>query len=532
MGDLIQSSPLLKSYRIAYPEAKLSLIVLEPFRAVGERLPMCDDVMGFDLDHFEPLLNSAGSDLTAAYKVLSNFIQRATERPVDLLVNLSHTPLSATIASLIGANSMIGLMRTPDGQLTVSSEWINYLFSVMQERSLNPFNLAEIYLRLGPGTTTTPSLSFHVSQVDQQEAQRLLSSVTVDINVPYVVLQPGASSDQRRWPESSFAELACLLKSNGVQVVVVGTKAESSLAERIVRMSAGAAVSLCGRTSIGSLSAILLSATRLVSNDTGTMHLAAAVGTPTISLFLGPASAKDTAPLGNGHIVIETDLECAPCSYNMTCANPICREQVSAEDILPFCLYTGDDVFNSARCMKGVRVYQTSNDIERLRLNSLNKPHTGYSSSVLSFYRCFWDMLLTGAAVVEGTAEWYEGEDNSSWMEGISELERIFDRAERLLAELYTESASINRQTDTLKDCLKQQIVWQEMLRAFMQKYPQLAAFPRFLLVKAVTARSHRLEDYLVDMTETVDLFHHGVSLLKTLSANLQNEDQLYACCE
>nr|WP_246211312.1 glycosyltransferase family 9 protein [Phytoactinopolyspora alkaliphila] len=110
---------------------------------------------------------------------------------------------------------------------------------------------------------------------------------------PYVVLHPGTSAPARAWPEDRFTELARMLRAAGRRVVVTGGPGEASLTRRV---SAAAAVDLGGKTSMTELAAVLGGALAVVVGNTGPAHLAAAVGTPVVSLFAPTVPAARWAP--------------------------------------------------------------------------------------------------------------------------------------------------------------------------------------------------------------------------------------------
>ena len=532
MGDLIQCGPLLHSYREAYPDAQITLVVLENFRSTAERLPMVDKVIGFDLDHFEPLLASNRNDFASAFRELNNFLSEANLKSVDLLINLSHTALSATIVSLINARQVIGMYRHPDGQLSVSSDWINYLLSLMQDRRLNPYNLVEINLRLGPPLRSTPELFFRVGEEDRREAEQLLTNHGVRMNQPLMVLQAGASSEHRRWPVARFAELSRALDSQGYQVILVGSKDECGLANEIVSRSGESAVSLAGLTTVGTLAAILESARKLVSNDTGTIHLSAAVKTPTIGIYLGPASAKDTAPYGNGHIIIEADLDCAPCSYQTVCDHYICREQISVKDVLMLCLAEKTDLRMVAGRMKGSRIYETCvNRSGEFSLTGLNKYSETSAGKLLSGYRIFWDHLLSWSGSKHLQESMKDFQDPQRVRE-IEELQSIYVRAAACFNELVHECTRVNGNDEVVESLLSKQLDWQNEIRRFINKHSLMTSFPQLLLVRLTTLRSIRLEDYLHDMSETLKLFGRGLEVLLSGLKYQTKTVTNYARCE
>ena len=90
-------------------------------------------------------------------------------------------------------------------------------------------------------------------------------------------------------------------------------------------------MNLAGRTGVGELAGVLKRCRVLVTNDTGTQHVAAAVGTPVVVVSVGPVFFRETGPYGEGHLVFQARMPCAPCSFHVTCTKPVCKEKIRAE---------------------------------------------------------------------------------------------------------------------------------------------------------------------------------------------------------
>jgi heptosyltransferase-2 len=124
---------------------------------------------------------------------------------------------------------------------------------------------------------------------------------------------PGGNAPSRRWDPARFAELTRRLTKRGNRVVVFGGPTERQLTARV---AGDAAVDLGGRTDLAQLAAGIASCDLLVTNDSGPLHLAAAVGTPTVSLW-GAGDPMVTGPLGAGHRLLRhPELDCVPCKKN------------------------------------------------------------------------------------------------------------------------------------------------------------------------------------------------------------------------
>ena len=143
------------------------------------------------------------------------------------------------------------------------------------------------------------------------------------INGRYLVLFPGASIAARRWGEERFRLLARAIIEIGWQVVVVGSRDDCATAAAICRDGGGHDFS--GQTSLAGTAALISGADLLVSGDSGLLHIGVALEIPTVSLF-GPGIAQKWAPRGEGHIVLDLQLPCSPCTLFGT--TPPCKKQL------------------------------------------------------------------------------------------------------------------------------------------------------------------------------------------------------------
>ena len=140
----------------------------------------------------------------------------------------------------------------------------------------------------------------------------------------------------KRWPAASFAEVADRLQQEGCgAVVMIGGPDERADVAAVNGMMKTPAIDLAGATTVGLLPALLSRASMLITNDSGPMHIAAAVGAPVVALF-GPTCAARTGPYGVGHHVLTGNVPCRPC-FSRTCHNTLpleCLRMVSPEQVL------------------------------------------------------------------------------------------------------------------------------------------------------------------------------------------------------
>ena len=151
-----------------------------------------------------------------------------------------------------------------------------------------------------------------------------------------VGFQAGSSLEGRRWPVRSFANLAdMLIEDLNARIIIFGVESENEVAEEIKNLAKNKdrISNLAGKTNLSELSRLLEKCKYLVTNDTGTMHLAAALGTKIVGLFFAHAHPYETAPFSPGHLIFQARISCAPCSYGVHCNNVVCIDKVRPQHL-------------------------------------------------------------------------------------------------------------------------------------------------------------------------------------------------------
>ncbi len=168
----------------------------------------------------------------------------------------------------------------------------------------------------------------------QEDARGLLAGEGIGRGEPFMVLNPGAAyGSAKRWSEERFAETGDrLAKSLGLRIAIVGSKSETPAAEEI-RARAQTPVSiLTGKTTLEMLIGVLAESSLVITNDSGPMHIAAALGIPTVAIF-GPTDERVTAPLAPQARVVKHPVECSPCLLRECPIDHRCMTRVSVDDV-------------------------------------------------------------------------------------------------------------------------------------------------------------------------------------------------------
>ena len=178
----------------------------------------------------------------------------------------------------------------------------------------------------------------HVPEAATRAVARRLRQWRVPPDDPLVLLHPGSGGSARNWPEECFTELAERLSRGGVRVVVTGSADERDLVGRVAGSLPESVIRIAGELDIKELAALLRATSLCVTNSTGPLHVAAAVGTPTVALFcpIKPCSPVRWGPFGGDHDVLMPEVPDCPAGrrcIGTACPHFDCMERISVDDV-------------------------------------------------------------------------------------------------------------------------------------------------------------------------------------------------------
>lgn len=178
-----------------------------------------------------------------------------------------------------------------------------------------------------------PAIPFPKLTVDKNNLQRLLSDFLLKLDKAVIALLPGAEyGEAKRWPVEYFSELASKLEKHGFQVWILGSNKDYETAERIAK--GNLAINLCGKTKLEDSIDLLSVCKSAVTNDSGLMHIAAAVDIPLVAIY-GSSTPDYTPPLTRKAKIQYLALECSPC-FKRVCplGHTNCLKNISVDAVL------------------------------------------------------------------------------------------------------------------------------------------------------------------------------------------------------
>jgi ADP-heptose:LPS heptosyltransferase len=192
------------------------------------------------------------------------------------------------------------------------------------------------YARVLGGDTAPAQPTFAPTAGDEADAAALLRERGID--GPFALLHPtrGLSAERERWPAAGFVALArALVAAHGLPVLVTGAAGDAALADTIAADAGAGVFSVAGATSIGAFGALAARARFVVAMDSGPMHIAAAMGAPTVGIFALQSDEPDRwAPRGPSTAVVRATYPCPPADRKETCPNFLCVRHLDSAAIL------------------------------------------------------------------------------------------------------------------------------------------------------------------------------------------------------
>ena len=365
MGDILMTGPLLRGLRREHPRAQISLMVMDTFASTPLPAHLYDRLLPFPLAGLATSLAAPGSDWTGALDELRAFVRSCTNTPFDLAINLAHTDMSALVLSLMPAKKRVGLVARPDRRKGIDSPWMTYMRASVRSRELACFHLVDLFAWTGGVARDAAGLEIDITPADHDWADRLIATHNV-IGRPLIAVQLGASTEAKQWPLERFAALADSLDPAYGEIVIIGGPKERQLADQFVAMVKRPVISTHGESSLRQLAALLQRSRLLITNDTGPMHVATAVGTRVLDIASGPVCAYETGPYGDGHVVVEPEIACFPCPLDSECHHFDCRRSLSADDALAVAKFALGE--GPAPRLHGARVMQSRRSAQSGRI--------------------------------------------------------------------------------------------------------------------------------------------------------------------
>jgi len=387
LGDMIQSLPAVKLLKEDCPESEITYFGIEDFCVPLKGIPWIDKLVTISPSE-NKRISTEDADLDSeAFDMLFRNIPELNIY-YDVLINMSHSSGSSYLCKRISAKEKKGRVFSKENEIVMAGNWGKYLFAVARNRNDNLLNLVDLYMGMA-GVQNRPTMNYLPTdpEIDRQCLSRL-TEYGFDPGRPAVGFQLGASKSLRTWPPEYFFRLGELLGEQlDAKIILFGSEQERALADQFYKSFPCTFIDLIGKTTMVDLPSFLKRLNLLVSNDTGPMHIAAAVGTKVVGIFMGTAYFRITGPYGAGHIAVQSNYPCAPCLDSTTCAQPLCRKSISPEMVLQGVKLALGHKAGSIAGSNGASLYISDFDTNgTLRYNRLDEKKDHFLPSLRSYH--------------------------------------------------------------------------------------------------------------------------------------------------
>jgi len=330
---MVQSLPAVKLLKEDNPEIRITYLGIEKFCDILTEVPWIDNLVTLP---WQEISNVVGEFNKAGIDALDRLWETIPElnEEYDMAINFTHNWSSSYLSEKVKARERKGRTFSKNNEIVVSGKWGKYLFGMAKNQKDNLLNLVDIYIGM-VGVKNMPPGQFLPTdtEIDQKCASQL-SDLGFKIGKLSIGFQLGAGDANRIWPLENFVKLGELLSNHlDAQIILFGTEREMELGDQFRESAPYSFINLIGQTTLKELASYLKGIDVLVSSDTGPMHIAAAVGTKVVGIFVGTAYFGVTAAYGAGHVAVQSNYPCAPCLSTTACSNPLCRENIKPEAV-------------------------------------------------------------------------------------------------------------------------------------------------------------------------------------------------------
>ncbi|MDP3703436.1 MAG: lipopolysaccharide heptosyltransferase II [Candidatus Omnitrophota bacterium] len=320
LGDVILSTPVLQALRSHFPHAFIAMMVRPECNDIVEGNPSINEVILYDKD-------GAHRRVTATVRFARQL--KRFDFDTALVLHPSHRshwiPWLARIPVRVGYDRKCGWLLThciPHRKQEGNKHEAGYTLEMLDVFGIRPL-------------ASAPFVPIH--ERAKRRVADLLAESSIQPSDQLVAIHPSASCISKRWMPDRFAQVADrLAQEQGLKVCLVAGESDAHVAHQVAQGMHHAPVNFAGRLSVAELAALLKRCRLLISNDSGPVHVAAAVGTPVVDIFgrnQRGLSPLRWGPLGEGHVILHKEVGCVTCLAHNCDIEFLCLTSLSVEEV-------------------------------------------------------------------------------------------------------------------------------------------------------------------------------------------------------
>jgi lipopolysaccharide heptosyltransferase II len=328
LGDVLMMTPALRALRESRPGRRITLWTSTAGAEVAPLIPVVDETLVYDA----PWMKATGPrhDSRPDFALLER-LRRAHFDAAVIFTTYSQSPLPAALFCYL-AGIPLRLAHCRENPYQLLTAWVRETEPEDQQRHEVRRQL-DLVATIG-ARIADERLVLRIPGKARRRIGLLLEEAGIGHGRPWVVVHPGASAPSRRYPSEHFAAAAGqLIREAGVQVLFTGSEEERPLVEEVRRSMGVPSWSLVGRLNLAELAALLERTPLLIANNTGPVHVAAALGTPVVDLYA--LTNPQHTPWRTPHRVLFHDVPCKYC-YKSVCpqGHHDCLRKVAPEEVV------------------------------------------------------------------------------------------------------------------------------------------------------------------------------------------------------
>ena len=318
LGDIVHSLPVLTALRRRFPSAHITWIVNRSYEPLLQGHPHLDATLPFDR-------GAVRHGLWSGFRTFTGFLGTLRRQRFDLVLDLQGLFRSGLMTAATGAKRRVGLGSAREG-----ATW--FYTDRVPVHDFHATHAVDRYWLVAAALGAEGPRESHVPL--RPDARLWAEDVLRPLPRPWIAIGPGSRWLTKRWPPAHFAELARRARDRfGGSVVLVGTPDEALLSAEVSRRLSGPVLDLTGTTSLTQLAALLARVDVMAANDTGPLHLAAALGRPVVAPYTCTKAAR-TGPYGPQGYAVESAIWCQG-SYLKRCPRMECMAELTPDRLWP-----------------------------------------------------------------------------------------------------------------------------------------------------------------------------------------------------
>jgi len=320
VGDAIMALPALRAVRLRFPDAEIAIVARPYVADIYRDQEICNQLIPYD-----------PNGLHAGFSGRERLASEIHAQKFDVALLLQNAFDAAWLAWRADIPERIGYARDGRGLLLTNAVALPRHGEIPAHEK---YYYLELLRRVGwlDSVQVETFIGLRVLEEKQQSANEFLRKSGVRLGALRIAVGAGASYGSAKcWPPSRFAEVANRLQSEAdAEVILFGTAAEASVSTAISAEMRRPPIDLTGKTAIADLPALLSQCDLFIGNDSGAMHVAAAVGLPIVAVF-GPTDPGGTSPVTPCCSIVQQKPYCSPCFLRRCPTDHRCMTAITAD---------------------------------------------------------------------------------------------------------------------------------------------------------------------------------------------------------